>query len=88
MRAFLPMTVLIILIAPIAGKATDRFGSRALMTVGMTLVAAQLLWFSRAEVDSSFWSMLPGLVIGGSGWPAAAELDHEPSPAAAPGTIL
>lgn len=65
--AFLPMTVLIILIAPIAGKATDRFGSRALMTVGMALVAAQLLWFSRAEADSSFWSMLPGLLIGGTG---------------------
>ena len=65
--AFLPMTVLIILIAPLAGRATDRVGSRALMTAGMTLVAAQLLWFSRAEVDSSFWSLLPGLVIGGIG---------------------
>lgn len=65
--AFLPMTVLIILIAPIAGKATDQVGSRALMTVGMALVAAQLLWFSRADVDSSFWSLLPGLVIGGLG---------------------
>ena len=30
--AFLPMTLLIILVAPIAGKASDRFGSRWLMT--------------------------------------------------------
>ena len=39
--AFLPMTVLIILVAPIAGKASDRLGSRWLMTGGMTLVGAR-----------------------------------------------
>src|SRR5919108_1641470 len=32
--AFLPMTVLIILVAPIAGKTSDRIGSRSLMTAG------------------------------------------------------
>ena len=32
--AFLPMTVLIILVAPVAGKTADRLGSRGLMTVG------------------------------------------------------
>ena len=32
--AFLPMTILIILIAPIAGKTSDRIGSRWLMTAG------------------------------------------------------
>ncbi len=65
--AFLPMTILIILIAPIAGRATDRFGSRTLMTVGMLLVATQLLSFSRLTVDSSFWNLLPGLLLGGAG---------------------
>jgi EmrB/QacA subfamily drug resistance transporter len=75
--AFLPMTVLIILIAPIAGKATDRIGSRWLMTAGMTLVGVQLLYFSTLEVDSGFWSLAPGLLVGGVGMaltmtPAAA----------------
>jgi MFS family permease len=65
--AFLPMTVLIILIAPIAGKATDQFGSRALMTIGMLLVAAQLLYFSQLEIDSTFWNLLPGFIVGGFG---------------------
>ena len=37
--AFLPMTVLIILVAPLAGKTSDRIGSRGLMTAGMILVA-------------------------------------------------
>ncbi len=65
--AFLPMTILIILIAPIAGKTTDRAGSRALMTVGMLLVAAQLLYFSRLTADASFWNLLPGFLVGGAG---------------------
>ncbi|MFL5971084.1 MAG: DHA2 family efflux MFS transporter permease subunit, partial [Gaiellaceae bacterium] len=45
--AFLPLTVLIVLVAPIAGKTSDRVGSRWLMTVGMLLVSAQLFYFSR-----------------------------------------
>jgi EmrB/QacA subfamily drug resistance transporter len=65
--AWLPMTILIILIAPIAGRTTDRFGSRALLTVGMILIAVQLLYFSRLDVDSTFWTLLPGLLIGGVG---------------------
>jgi EmrB/QacA subfamily drug resistance transporter len=65
--AFLPMTVLIILIAPLAGRATDRIGSRSLMTVGMVLVALQLLYFSRLGVDETFVDLLPGLLVGGLG---------------------
>ena len=65
--AFLPMTVLIILVAPIAGRTSDRIGSRWLMTAGMLLVSAQLLYFSRLGVDATFWNLLPGLLVGGSG---------------------
>ena len=65
--AFLPMTVLIILIAPMAGRASDRLGSRGLMTAGMVLISVQLLLFSRLGVDASFWQLLPSLLIGGIG---------------------
>ena len=65
--AFLPMTVLIILIAPIAGRTTDRIGSRSFMTIGMCLVAAQLLYFSQLGADATFWNLLPGLLVGGAG---------------------
>jgi EmrB/QacA subfamily drug resistance transporter len=65
--AFLPMTILIILVAPIAGRTSDRIGSRGLLTVGMVLVAGQLLYFSRLGVDSSFWNLLPGFLVGGVG---------------------
>ena len=65
--AFLPMTVLIILIAPIAGKASDRFGSRWLMTIGMVLLGVQLLYFSQLSTTSDFWNLLPGFILGGLG---------------------
>lgn len=65
--SFLPMTMLIIVVAPIAGRLSDRFGARWLMTGGMTLVAISLLIFSQLEVTSTFWSLLPGTVLGGIG---------------------
>ena len=77
--AFLPMTILIILIAPVAGKTSDRFGSRWLMTAGMILISVQLLYFSRLGVDASFWDLLPAFVVGGVGM----ALTMTPSAAAA-----
>lgn len=64
---FLPMTVLIMFVAPVAGKLSDRLGSRWLVTGGMTLVGASLLIFSRLDADSGFWDIFPGLVVGGLG---------------------
>jgi len=65
--AFLPMTVLIVLVAPFAGRLSDRLGSRWLLTIGMTLVAAELLWFSRVGVHEAYLSLVPGMVLGGVG---------------------
>ena len=65
--SFLPMTLLIILVAPIAGRVSDRVGSRWLMAGGMTLTAGSLVIFSRLEVDSSEWALLPGMLVGGFG---------------------
>jgi EmrB/QacA subfamily drug resistance transporter len=65
--AFLPMTLIIILVAPIAGKSSDRFGSRWLMTIGMVLLGVQLLYLSQLGPDAEFWNLLPGLLVGGLG---------------------
>jgi EmrB/QacA subfamily drug resistance transporter len=77
--AFLPLTILIILVAPIAGKTSDRIGSRGLMTAGMILIAVQLVMFSRLTVDATFWNLLPAFLIGGVGM----SLTMTPSAAAA-----
>jgi EmrB/QacA subfamily drug resistance transporter len=65
--SFLPMTLLIILIAPRAGALTDRVGSRWLVGFGMALLAVMLFYYSQLGANESFWAILPGLLIGGVG---------------------
>jgi EmrB/QacA subfamily drug resistance transporter len=80
---FLPMTVLIILVAPWAGRYSDRVGSRWLIGVGMTLVSLCLVLFAQLEADSTFWNILPGLIVGGLGM----ALTMTPATAAAMGAV-
>ena len=65
--AFLPMVSLIILIAPLSGRLSDRIGSRWLMGGGMTLVGLSLLLYERVTVHSDFWTLLPSMILGGVG---------------------
>jgi EmrB/QacA subfamily drug resistance transporter len=65
--AFLPMTILVMVLAPIAGKTSDRIGSRWLIAVGMSLVGIQLVYFSQLGVAASYWDLLPALFVGGIG---------------------
>jgi EmrB/QacA subfamily drug resistance transporter len=65
--SFLPMTLLMILIAPRAGALTDRVGSRWLVGGGMTLLAVMLFYYSQLGANETFWAILPGLLIGGVG---------------------
>jgi EmrB/QacA subfamily drug resistance transporter len=64
---FLPMVLLIILIAPIAGRLSDRIGSRWLMGGGMTLLGISLLLYERVTIHSDFWTLLPPMLVGGFG---------------------
>ena len=65
--SFLPMVSLIIFIAPLAGRLSDRLGSRWLMGGGMALVGASLLLYERVTVHSNFWTLLPAMILGGGG---------------------
>jgi EmrB/QacA subfamily drug resistance transporter len=65
--SFLPMTILIILLAPLAGKLADRFGSRWLVGAGMALLSVMLLYYTQLGVGESFLVILPALLIGGLG---------------------
>jgi EmrB/QacA subfamily drug resistance transporter len=80
---FLPMTLLIVIFAPIAGKLSDRIGSRWLMAAGMTLVAGSLLVDSTFDASTTFWNILPALLLGGVGMGLAMT----PTTAAAMGSV-
>ena len=64
---FLPMTVMIIFVAPLAGRVSDHFGARWLMGIGMVLLSVSLILFGTLKATSTFWGLLPGLLVGGFG---------------------
>jgi EmrB/QacA subfamily drug resistance transporter len=65
--AFLPMTGLILVVAPIAGGLTDRLGSRAPATAGMLLIALGLLLLSEFGLGGDLGGLLPSLAVVGLG---------------------
>ncbi|MGD0273383.1 MAG: MFS transporter [Gaiellaceae bacterium] len=81
--SFLPMTILIILVAPFAGRYSDRIGSRWLMAFGMALVGISLYLFSRVGLHTTYPELLPAMSIGGIGMPMAMS----PTTAAAMATV-
>jgi EmrB/QacA subfamily drug resistance transporter len=64
---FLPSTLMIVGIAPVAGRLSDRFGPRWLIAGGLVIVAASLFSFSRIAIDSSYLDLLPGFMLLGIG---------------------
>jgi EmrB/QacA subfamily drug resistance transporter len=64
---FLPSTLVVMVAGPIAGRLTDRFGPRWLMTGGLLLVSAAMAWQSRIQVDTSFGYLVPAFVVMGLG---------------------
>ncbi|MDP1847125.1 MAG: MFS transporter [Solirubrobacteraceae bacterium] len=64
---FLPSTLMVILVAPIAGRQTDRVGPRPLIVAGLSLVAISLVWQSFLTPTSGFGFLLPGFVLMGIG---------------------
>jgi EmrB/QacA subfamily drug resistance transporter len=64
---FLPSTLMIVLIAPVAGRLSDRVGPRPLMVSGLTLVAFALFLQTRITVDTGYGLLLPAFVLMGIG---------------------
>jgi EmrB/QacA subfamily drug resistance transporter len=64
---FLPSTLMIVAVAPVAGRLADRYGPRWLIAGGLTLVACSLFIFSGIAVDSGYLDLLPGFMLLGIG---------------------
>ncbi len=64
---FLPATVVIIIMGPLAGRLTDRVGPRPLMTLGLLIVAGAMLLQSGISVHSGYGLLLPGFILMGFG---------------------
>ncbi len=64
---FLPSTLMIVGVAPIAGRLADRFGPRWLIVTGLAILAASLYSFTAIAVDSTYLDLLPGFMLLGIG---------------------
>jgi EmrB/QacA subfamily drug resistance transporter len=65
----LPMSGMILLFAPVAGRLADRIGSRGFMTAGPAVTAAGLGLLLLAQPGSSYATvLLPAFLAMGAGW--------------------
>ena len=65
---FLPWTLPLFIVAPIAGRVLDRIGSRLLLSLGLLLQFAGLGWVAlTAAGGHSYASAVPALVLAGCG---------------------
>jgi EmrB/QacA subfamily drug resistance transporter len=64
---FLPATLMIVLIAPIAGRLTDRIGPRWLIATGLLLVSGALYWLTTINVGTTYADIWPSFILMGFG---------------------
>jgi EmrB/QacA subfamily drug resistance transporter len=64
----LPMSLVSMPVAPLAGRLADRIGGKYVLMVGVGLFAIGMGWLDwRASIDSTWVTFLPGLLIAGFG---------------------
>ncbi|MBV8959574.1 MAG: DHA2 family efflux MFS transporter permease subunit, partial [Actinobacteria bacterium] len=64
---FLPLTAMIVFVAPQAGRAAQRWGSRWPLTFGLTLAGTGLLLLSRISTTTNYGLVVPILMTMGIG---------------------
>jgi len=66
--AMTPMSLMILVGAPISGRLSDRIGSRWLLAAGTAIMAVGILFITRqTSVDTTVLSLSPALVVTGIG---------------------
>ncbi len=67
---FLPLSALVLLGAPFAGRFTDTIGAKWILTIGMVFLTAGIIFLSRlghVTVGRDWTLLLPGLILAGIG---------------------
>lgn len=61
----LPLTLVLVVVAPISGRLTNRWPLRIPLTAGLVLIGIGLLLMRAIDADSDWTALLPGLLVGG-----------------------
>lgn len=70
--AFIPATVLLLVLSPISGSLAQKIGPRLPLTIGPALIAAAMLLFTGIGPEASYWSdVFPAVFVFGLGLGAA-----------------
>jgi EmrB/QacA subfamily drug resistance transporter len=64
---FLPTTLLIMVVAPIAGRLSDRFGPRWPIVAGLSLTTIALFMFTQIGDATTYSDLLPAFILMGGG---------------------
>jgi MFS family permease len=61
----LPLTLVLVAVAPVSGRLTNRWPLRVPLSAGLVLIGAGLLLMRAVEPESAWTALLPGLLVGG-----------------------
>ncbi|HEU5254276.1 MAG TPA: MFS transporter [Solirubrobacterales bacterium] len=61
----LPLTLVLVVVAPISGRLTNRLPLRLPLTAGLVLIGVGLLLMRAVDAESGWTTLLPGLLVGG-----------------------
>src|SRR4051794_26356487 len=64
---FLPSTLMIVVVAPIAGRLSDKIGPKPLIISGLSLLGLSLFLQSQIDVGSGYATLLPAFIVMGIG---------------------
>jgi EmrB/QacA subfamily drug resistance transporter len=61
----LPLTLVLVVVAPISGRLSGRWPLRVPLTAGLVLIGVGLLLMRTIDTSSDWTALLPGLLVGG-----------------------
>lgn len=66
--ALIPMVIVMMFGAPLSGSLVNRVGARSLISFGMIVSGIGTLLYTRADINGSYWDLLPSYLVMGLGF--------------------